>query len=32
LLELVAEERAVGTIASRDEALDLVRRELRTEP
>ena len=28
LLELVAEERAVGTIATRDEALDLVRREL----
>jgi len=29
LLELVAEERAAGTIATRDEALDLVRRELR---
>jgi hypothetical protein len=29
LLELVAEERAVGTISTRDEALDLVRRELR---
>ncbi len=28
LLELVAEERAVGTIATREEALDLVRREL----
>jgi hypothetical protein len=28
LLELVAEERAVGTIATRDEALALVRREL----
>jgi Poly A polymerase head domain len=28
LLELVAEERAVGTIVTRDEALDLVRREL----
>jgi hypothetical protein len=28
LLELVAEERAVGTIATRDEALDLVRAEL----
>jgi len=28
LLELVAEERAVGTIATRAEALDLVRREL----
>jgi hypothetical protein len=27
LLELVAEERAVGTIATRDEALDLVRRD-----
>jgi hypothetical protein len=27
LLELVAEERAAGTIATRDEALDLVRRE-----
>jgi hypothetical protein len=27
LLELVAEERAAGTIAARDEALDLVRRE-----
>jgi hypothetical protein len=28
LLELVAEERAVGTIATREEALDLVRREV----
>ena len=28
LLELVAEERAVGTVSTRDEALDLVRREL----
>ena len=28
LLELVAEERAVGAIATREEALDLVRREL----
>ena len=28
LLELVAEERAVGTIATRDEALELVSREL----
>ena len=27
LLEMVAEERAAGTIATRDEALDLVRRE-----
>jgi poly(A) polymerase len=27
LLELVAEERAAGTIATREEALDLVRRE-----
>jgi Poly A polymerase head domain len=32
LLDLVAEERAVGTIATREEALDLVRRELRAEP
>ncbi len=30
LLELVAEERAVGTISTRDEALDLVREELET--
>jgi hypothetical protein len=29
LLELVAEERAVGAIATREEALDLVRREAR---
>ena len=29
LLALVAEERAVGTISSREEALELVRRELR---
>ncbi len=28
LLELVAEERAVGTVSTHDEALDLVRREL----
>ena len=27
LLELIAEERAAGTIATREEALDLVRRE-----
>jgi hypothetical protein len=27
LLELVEEERAAGTISSRDEALELVRRE-----
>jgi hypothetical protein len=32
LLDLVAEERAVGTISTREEALDLVRRELRAEP
>jgi Poly A polymerase head domain len=32
LLELVAEERAVGTISTRAEALDLVRRELRASP
>ena len=32
LLELVAEERAVGTIRSRDEALDLVSRERTEEP
>jgi len=32
LLELVAEERAVGTIRSRDEALKLVSRELTEEP
>jgi hypothetical protein len=32
LLELVAEERAAGTIASRDEALELVSRELADEP
>ena len=32
LLELVAEERAVGTIRSRDEALELVSRELTEEP
>ena len=31
LLELVAEERAVGTIRSRDEALELVSRELTPE-
>ncbi len=30
LLELVAEERAVGTVSTRDEALELVRRELPT--
>jgi len=30
LLELVAEERAVGAVGTRDEALDLVRSELRT--
>jgi hypothetical protein len=30
LLELVAEERAVGSISTRDEALDLVRKELET--
>ena len=32
LLELVAEERAVGTIATRDEALDLVRADLGARP
>jgi Poly A polymerase head domain len=32
LLELVAEERAVGTIATRDEALELVSRELTNKP
>jgi hypothetical protein len=32
LLELVAEERAAGTIATRDEALELVSRELTNEP
>ena len=32
LLERVAEERAVGTIATRDEALDLVRAELGARP
>jgi Poly A polymerase head domain len=31
LLDLVAEERAVGTISTREEALDLVRHELRPE-
>jgi hypothetical protein len=30
LLELVAEERAAGTVATREEALELVRSELRT--
>jgi hypothetical protein len=28
LLELIAEERAAGTISTREEALDLVRRSL----
>jgi hypothetical protein len=28
VLDLVAEERAAGTISTRDEALELVRREL----
>ena len=32
LLELVAEERAVGTIATRDEALDLIRADLGARP
>jgi tRNA nucleotidyltransferase/poly(A) polymerase len=31
LLELVAEERAVGTISTREEALDLLRKEVRTQ-
>jgi hypothetical protein len=30
LLDLIDEERAVGTISTREEALDLVRREART--
>ena len=32
LLERIAEERAAGTISTREEALELVRREASSEP